>query len=88
MNEGLTDYYIRYFTLVIFLVGFIYGSLQVFSILASYDASAKFTYDKICSEEFGRSYSFNSFNGGEITCKKESTKRFTIKKKVYLGFND
>ena len=86
--ENLIDYYLHYFTIMILIIGFIMGIMQVFSILASYSAMSEFTYNNICVEEYGKQYHFDSFNTGTIVCEKESTGRFTVKKTVYLYAND
>ena len=88
MNDNITDHYIKYFTIVILIIGFIYGALETFSILVSYKVTTDFAYNNICIDEFGQSYSFSSFNKGTITCQKQSDQLFTIKRKAFLLPND
>ena len=85
--DTLQDYYIKYFTLVIFILGFIFGVTHVFSIMQSYETISEYAYNEVCQDTFGKSYYFDDFNAktGMITCYKKSNSKFSIKRIIHLN---
>ena len=81
------DWYIRYFTLLIFVIGFIIGVSHVFSIMASYQVISEYSYNEICRDTFGKSYSFEDYDSDTtaITCSKESTSKVSLKRIIFLN---
>lgn len=82
--NNITEYYIKYFTVVIFIIGFIMGLMQVFNILLSYKAASEITFNQICLKEYGDQYYYDDHDSGIIICKKESNEGFNIRKRIYL----
>ncbi len=82
----LTDFYITYFTILILIIGSFVGLIHVFSIMNSYEAVSKFTYNEICSDTFGNSYAYDDFNTESkvISCRKETASGVSLKRHVYI----
>lgn len=87
MNQ-ITEYYIKYFTLLIFIIGFFAGITQVFTIMSYYQVATELGYNNICEDEFGNKYHFDRFDKGTILCEKEGGGKFAIKRLVLLLPND
>ena len=86
MNQ-IYEFYVRYFTIVIFIMGFILGIIHIFGTLGSYQTISEYAYNDICVNEFGKYYTFYEYDvkTNIITCEKETSNTFSIKKQVELS---
>ena len=83
----ISDWYLQYLTLIIFIIGFIIGVSHVFSIMASYQSISEYGYNEICRDTFGKSYYFEDYNSDTtaISCSKESNLKVSLKRIIFLN---
>jgi len=84
--EDIQGYYIKYFTYLILIIGFILGITHVFAIIQSYQIISEYGYNEICKDTFGESYILDDYNPETkmISCAKESGAGVSLKRTVRL----